>query len=503
MSGLCEYAPSAEPLPEFGAKVYKIARDPQGNRLTYLKVTGGQLRVKDVPFAAEQSCTGKVNQIRKYSGEKYELVQTVSAGEVCAVTGLEGTYPGQGIGAQKESLLPVLEPVMTYRIELPDGCDAHKMFQNLRCLEEEDTAASCDQKRGNIRDPHPSYGRSADGSSAEDGERPVRSSHSFRRRTHCIQGDDQNSVEGAGHFEPLRHYAEVHLRLEPGERGSGMQFAADCSEDVLDRNYQRLILTHLEEREHKGVLTGSALTDVRITLLSGKAHKKHTEGGDFRQATYRAVRQGLRKAESVLLEPYYEFRMELPLENVGKAMTDIKRMSGEFEGPETENGMAVLKGSVPAAEMNGYQKEFTAYTGGYGRLFCSLKGYGECHNTEEVIGQIGYDADADVENTADSVFCSHGAGTIVPWYEADAHMHVEGEAAEKIGRRYTDVCSISSTEKNDRADTGRAGCNLCQNARSGEENEKERACYCDGRKGGSFLQRRPLTIPKYTFWHFR
>lgn len=431
MSGLCEYAPSAEPLPEFGAKVYKIARDPQGNRLTYLKVTGGQLRVKDVPFAAEQSCTGKVNQIRKYSGEKYELVQTVSAGEVCAVTGLEGTYPGQGIGAQKESLLPVLEPVMTYRIELPDGCDAHKMFQNLRCLEEEDPQLHV------IRNEETSeiHIRLMGEVQTEVLQKMVKDR--FGVLIHFGEGrivykeTIKNSVEGAGHFEPLRHYAEVHLRLEPGERGSGMQFAADCSEDVLDRNYQRLILTHLEEREHKGVLTGSALTDVRITLLSGKAHKKHTEGGDFRQATYRAVRQGLRKAESVLLEPYYEFRMELPLENVGKAMTDIKRMSGEFEGPETENGMAVLKGSVPAAEMNGYQKEFTAYTGGYGRLFCSLKGYGECHNTEEVIGQIGYDADADVENTADSVFCSHRAGTIVPWYEADAHMHVEGEAAEK------------------------------------------------------------------------
>ena len=491
MSGLCEYAPSAEPLPEFGAKVYKIARDPQGNRLTYLKVTGGQLRVKDVPFAAEQSCTGKVNQIRKYSGEKYELVQTVSAGEVCAVTGLEGTYPGQGIGAQKESLLPVLEPVMTYRIELPDGCDAHKMFQNLRCLEEEDPQLHV------IRNEETSeiHIRLMGEVQTEVLQKMVKDR--FGVLIHFGEGrivykeTIKNSVEGAGHFEPLRHYAEVHLRLEPGERGSGMQFATDCSEDVLDRNYQRLILTHLEEREHKGVLTGSALTDVRITLLSGKAHKKHTEGGDFRQATYRAVRQGLRKAESVLLEPYYEFRMELPLENVGKAMTDIKRMSGEFEGPETENGMAVLKGSVPAAEMNGYQKEFTAYTGGYGRLFCSLKGYGECHNTEEVIGQIGYDADADVENAADSVFCSHGAGTI-PYA-------CRRRGGRKIGRRYTDVCSISSTEKNDRADTGRAGCNLCQNARSGEENEKERACYCDGRKGGSFLQRRPLTIPKCTF----
>lgn len=426
LSGLCEYAPSTEPLPEFGAKVYKIARDSQKNRLTYLKVTGGELRVKDVPAAAEGTCTGKVNQIRKYSGDKYELVQTAGAGEVCAVTGLEGTYPGQGLGIQPASALPVLQPVMTYRIELPDGCDVHKMFQNLRCLEEEDPELHV-VKSEETSEIHI---RLMGEVQTEVLQKIVKDRFGvliqFGEGRIVYKETIQNVTGGAGHFEPLRHYAEVHLRLEPAERGSGMQFAADCSEDVLDRNYQRLILTHLEEREHKGVLTGSALTDVRITLLSGKAHKKHTEGGDFRQATYRAVRQGLRKAESVLLEPYYEFRMELPMENVGKAMTDIKRMSGTFDGPKTEDGMAVLTGSVPAAEMNGYQKEFTAYTGGFGRLFCTLKGYDICHNTEEVIRQIGYDADADVENTADSVFCSHGAGTIISWYEADAHMHVGG-----------------------------------------------------------------------------
>ena len=242
-------------------------------------------------------------------------------------------------------------------------------------------------------------------------------------------------VEGVGHFEPLRHYAEVHLLLEPGERGSGMQFSSECSEDILDRNWQRLILTHLEEKEHRGVLTGSVLTDVRITLVAGRAHQKHTEGGDFRQATYRAVRQGLMKAESVLLEPYYEFRMELPMENVGRAMTDIQRMNGTFEGPEAENDQAVLTGSAPVSEMRGYQKEFAAYTGGFGRLFCTLKGYDVCHDAENVVEEINYDPDSDIDNTADSVFCANGAGFIVPWYQVEEYMHVEStmKAAEEQG----------------------------------------------------------------------
>ena len=410
----------------FGAKVYKIARDPQGNRLTYLKVTGGRLQVKEVLPDTE----GKVNQIRIYSGEKYELAQCADAGTVCAVTGLEGTYPGQGIGAEKDSDIPVLEPVLTYRVELPEGCDVHKMLDNLRQLEEEEpelhivwiseTKEIHIQLMGEVQ--------------IEVLQRMVKERFGvligFGEGNIVYKETIENTVEGVGHFEPLRHYAEVHLMLEPGERGSGMQFASECSEDILDRNWQRLVLTHLEEKEHRGVLTGSALTDVKITLTSGRAHQKHTEGGDFRQATYRAVRQGLRKARSVLLEPYYEFRMELPLENVGRAMTDIQRMNGSFSGPETEGDSAVLTGRAPVSGMRGYQKEFAAYTGGFGRLSCALQGYDVCHDADDVISKIGYDPDSDVENTADSVFCAHGAGFIVPWYQVEEYMHLESSLSD-------------------------------------------------------------------------
>lgn len=426
LDGLAELSPCPSYGQDFGAKVYKISRDSQGNRLTWLKVTGGSLKVKetlpDVP--------GKVNQIRIYSGEKYELVQEAMAGTVCAVTGLDDTHPGQGIGGEKASELPVLEPVLTYRIELPDGCDVHTMLRNLRQIEEEEpqlhvvwaeeTAEIHIQLMGEVQ--------------TEVLQQMVKERFGvligFGEGNIVYKETIKAPVEGVGHFEPLRHYAEVHLLLEPGERGSGMQFLSECAEDVLDRNWQRLILTHLEEREHKGVLTGSAVTDMRITLLTGRAHQKHTEGGDFRQATYRAVRQGLRKAESILLEPYYDFRMELPMENVGRAMSDIQRMNGSFEGPEAADGQAVLTGSAPVSEMRGYQKEFAAYTGGFGRMFCTIRGYDICHNSEDVIARIGYDADADVENTADSVFCSHGAGIIVPWYEVEEHMHVESGVKE-------------------------------------------------------------------------
>lgn len=439
LDGLEELSAGPEYGEAFGAKVYKISRDAQGNRLTWLKVTGGVLKVKetlpDVP--------GKVNQIRIYSGDKYEMVQEAPAGTVCAVAGLEDTYPGQGIGCEEASELPVLEPVLTYRIELPDGCDVHTMLRNLRQIEEEEpqlhvvwaeeTSEIHIQLMGEVQ--------------TEVLQQMVKQRFGvligFGEGNIVYKETIKAPVEGVGHFEPLRHYAEVHLLLEPGERGSGMQFLSECPEDVLDRNWQRLILTHLEEREHKGALTGSAVTDMRITLLTGRAHQKHTEGGDFRQATYRAVRQGLRKAESILLEPYYEFRMELPMENVGRAMSDIQRMNGSFEGPEAESGQAVLTGSAPVSEMRGYQKEFAAYTGGFGRMFCTLKGYDVCHNSEEVIDRIGYDADADVENTADSVFCSHGAGIIVPWYEVEDHMHVEsGVKATVSGQELTPVAAV-------------------------------------------------------------
>ena len=406
---------------EFGAKVYKIARDNQGNRLTYLKVTGGRLKVKDVV----EELNEKINQIRIYSGEKFEAVKEVEAGRVCAVTGLENTRPGQGIGAEEESDLPVLEPVLTYRILLPDDCDVHKMLLNLKILEEEEpelhivweeqTSEIHVQLMGDVQ--------------IEILQRMIKERFGvlveFGEGSIVYKETITAPVEGVGHFEPLRHYAEVHLRLEPGERGSGMQFAAECSEDILDRNWQRLVLTHLEEKEHKGVLTGSSITDMKITLTSGRAHQKHTEGGDFRQATYRAVRQGLKKADSILLEPYYEFRMELPSENVGRAMTDIQNMSGKFGTPMIEEETTVLTGSAPVSLMRGYQKEFTAYTGGRGRMAVSLKGYDICHNQEEVLAESTYDSEADLANPTGSVFCAHGAGFVVDWDEVEEYMHME------------------------------------------------------------------------------
>ena len=406
---------------EFGAKVYKIARDNQGNRLTYLKVTGGRLKVKDVVEGLNE----KINQIRIYSGEKFEAVQKVEAGRVCAVTGLENTRPGQGIGAEEESDLPVLEPVLTYQILLPDDCDVHKMLLNLKILEEEEpelhivweeqTSEIHVQLMGDVQ--------------IEILQRMIKERFGvlveFGEGSIVYKETITAPVEGVGHFEPLRHYAEVHLRLEPGERGSGMQFAAECSEDILDRNWQRLVLTHLEEKEHKGVLTGSPITDMKITLTSGRAHQKHTEGGDFRQATYRAVRQGLKKADSILLEPYYEFRMELPSENVGRAMTDIQNMSGKFGTPMIEEETTVLTGSAPVSLMRGYQKEFTAYTGGRGRMAVSLKGYDICHNQEEVLAASTYDSEADLANPTGSVFCAHGAGFVVDWDEVEESMHME------------------------------------------------------------------------------
>lgn len=430
VDGIREYSIIPQYPDRLGAKVYKIARDAQGNRLTYLKVTGGELSVKEILPDVE----GKVNQIRIYSGAKYEMVQSAQAGRVCAVTGLEGTYPGQGIGAEENSDIPVLEPVLTYRVELPDGCDIHTMLTNLRQLEEEEPELHIVWV-GEAQEIHIQLMGEVQ---TEVLQRLIKERYGvlveFREGRIIYKETVAGAAEGVGHFEPLRHYAEVHLLLEPGERGSGMQFSSGCSEDILDRNWQRLILTHLEEKDHRGVLTGSALTDMRITLVSGRAHQKHTEGGDFRQATYRAVRQGLMKAESVLLEPYYEFRMELPMECVGRAMTDIQRMNGTFEGPEAEGEQAVLTGSAPVSEMRGYQKEFAAYTGGFGRLFCSLKGYDVCHNAEEVVGEIGYDPESDIENTADSVFCAHGAGFIVPWYEVEEYMHVESAGKDAEGQ---------------------------------------------------------------------
>lgn len=421
MNGICTYQMQKEYPAVFGAKVYKIARDGQGNRLTYLKVTGGTLKVKDV--IGENG--DKVNQIRVYSGEKYELLSEADAGKVCAVTGLAETYPGQGLGAEKDSELPILEPVLTYRIILPDDCNVHTLLRDLKLLEEEEPELHVVW----IEKSQEIHVQLMGDVQIEILQRIIKERFGvlveFGEGSIVYKETIAAPVEGVGHFEPLRHYAEVHLRLEPGERGSGMQFDSECSEDVLDRNWQRLVLTHLEEKEHKGVLTGSVITDMKITLTSGKAHLKHTEGGDFRQATYRAVRQGLKKAESVLLEPYYEFRIELPSENVGRAMTDIQNRFGKFEAPETLGEMTVLTGIAPVSTLSGYQKEVIAYTGGRGRISLTLKGYDLCHNQEEVVAARGYDSELDLANPTGSVFCAHGAGFVVDWDEVEEYMHME------------------------------------------------------------------------------
>lgn len=415
----------------FGAKIYKITRDNQGERLTHMKITGGTLKVKSVLSNGRPGETGegiwqeKVNQIRIYSGEKYTMVSEVKAGTVCAVTGLTATYPGQGLGSEQASDMPVLEPVLSYRIGLPTEVNVHQALLQLRQLEEEEPLLHIvwNETLGEI------YAQVM-------GEVQIEILKSLikERFGMAVTFDEGNivyketilePVEGVGHFEPLRHYAEVHLLLEPGETGSGLIFATDCSEDVLDRNWQRLILTHLEEREHKGVLLGAPITDMKITLLTGRAHIKHTEGGDFRQATYRAVRQGLRKAKSQLLEPYYEFRLEVPSEQVGRSMTDIQKMLGEFDPPKTEGEMTVLTGSAPVVTMRDYQKEVISYTSGRGRLSCTLKGYYPCHNQEEVVEAVGYDPEADLENPTGSVFCAHGAGFVVNWDQVEEYMHVE------------------------------------------------------------------------------
>ena len=414
----------------FGAKVFKISRDSQGNRLTHLKVTSGVLKVKDA-WGEEE----KVNQIRIYSGAKFESVKEAPAGCICAVTGPIHTHPGQGIGSEPASELPMLEPVLTYRILLPFDSDVHKCLQQFKQLEEEEPELHVlwNEELGEIQVQLM-------------GDVQIEIlKHMLEERYGLLVGFDTgnivyketilNTVEGVGHFEPLRHYAEVHLILEPGEPGSGISIDTICSEDVLDKNWQRLILTHVLEREHRGVLTGSVLTDVKITLASGRAHLKHTEGGDFRQAVYRAIRQGLMRAENVLLEPYYAFRLEIPSEMTGRALTDIQRMNGEFDGPETEDDMAVVTGSAPVSEMQDYQREVTTYSRGRGKLFCTLKGYFPCHNQDEVVEAIGYDPERDVENPTGSVFCAHGAGYNVPWQEVPEHMHIEAQLPKILEER--------------------------------------------------------------------
>ena len=410
---------------EFGAKVFKISRDGRGERLTFLKVTGGKLVVKmPVNLVNKEE---KVNQIRIYSGAKYETVNEVEAGGVCAVTGLVSSYIGQGFGVEKGTAAPFLEPVLTYQMILPDGADTTKVLRELKQLEEEEPLLNIVWNPA-LEEIHVQLMGEVQTEILKTmiAER-FHLDVEFGTGKIVYKETIKNPVVGVGHYEPLRHYAEVHLKMEPLETGSGLVFDADCSEDVLDRNWQRLILTHLQEREHPGVLTGSPITDMKITIVAGRAHLKHTEGGDFRQATYRAVRQGLKSAESILLEPWYSFVLEVPSDQVGRAMSDIGQMNGSFEGPEAEDkqGMVRLTGTAPASEMRDYQREVWAYTKGRGRITFTLKGYEPCHNAEEVIEQIGYDSERDIDNPTGSVFCAHGAGFLVKWDEVPEYMHIK------------------------------------------------------------------------------
>lgn len=403
----------------FRARVFKIARDPQGSRLTYLKVTGGSLKIK------EEIDGEKINQIRLYSGEKFEAVKEAEAGSVCAVTGLSKPMPGDGLGAEKGMVLPLLEPVFHYQVILPPEYDATEFLPKLRQLEEEEPGlhVSFLPETGHIqvRLMGEVQTQVLKNLIWERFQIPVE----FGPGRIVYKETIQNTVEGVGHFEPLRHYAEVHLILQPQEAGSGLTFESNCSEDMLNRNWQRLVLTHLREKEHRGVLTGSAITDMKITLAAGKAHQKHTEGGDFRQAVYRALRQGLWEADSVLLEPWYAFRLEVPEKLIGRTMADMEKRSGTFEAPEYADGNAVLCGTVPAICLQDYQSELHSYSRGLGKLSCELKGYFPCHNEKQVIEQIGYDGEADLDNPAGSVFCAHGAGFLVPWYQVKEYMHIE------------------------------------------------------------------------------
>ena len=428
LAALQEYTRQPKEAEEFAARVFKISRDEQGSRLTWLKVTGGNLRVKALLTGEDpdgQPWQEKADQLRVYSGAKFQAVEQAPAGTVCAVTGLTRTWAGQGLGEETAGQAPVLQPVQSCRLLLPEGCDAHAVLPRLTQLQEEDPQLRIvwNERLGEIhlqmmgevqldvlkRLIWERFGLAV----------------GFGPGSIVYKETIAGPVEGVGHFEPLRHYAEVHLLLEPLPRGAGLQFDSICSEDVLDRNWQRLILSHLEEKEHLGVLTGSPITDMKITLTAGRAHLKHTEGGDFRQATYRAVRQGLMQADSILLEPWYEFRLEVPAEQVGRAMADVQRMGGSFDPPELLGDTSVLTGSVPVAEMRGYAMELAGYTRGKGKLACTLAGYRPCHDAPAVIEQVGYDPERDTENPADSVFCAHGAGYNVKWDEVPAHAHVE------------------------------------------------------------------------------
>lgn len=419
IDALEKYTIQPEYSEAFGAKVFKISHDPQGVRLTHIKVTGGSIKVR------EMIGDEKISGIRIYSGAKFTTADEGKSGEICALTGLDKTHNGQGLGFEAAGERPTLEPVMNYRVVLPDGCDADTILPKLRELEEEDPQLHVTWN-SHLKEIHVGL--------MGDVQAEILKSIVAERFGVKIDIDSgrvmyketiENKVEGIGHYEPLRHYAEVHLIMEPLPRGGGLVFRTDCSEDTLDRNWQRLILMHLGEKQHLGVLTGSPITDMRITLAAGRAHIKHTEGGDFRQATYRAVRQGLMQAKSKLLEPYFSFRLEVPSEQIGRAINDIRMRSGSFDSPEESGGISVLRGRAPVTELNGYASEVAAYTGGRGRLYCESAGYDDCHNAEKVIAELAYDPEADLENTPDSVFCAHGGGFGVKWNKVGEYMHLE------------------------------------------------------------------------------
>lgn len=427
LEGLDRFTRPAPALSAFGAAVFKVSQDEQGARLTWLRVTGGELKVKDLLSGEgpEGPWAEKANQLRLYSGTKYTLAERVGPGQVCAVTGLTQCRPGQGLGAQRDSEAPALEPVLSYQVLLPEGTDAHAALDKLRRLEQEDPQLHVvwNETLGQIH-------LQLMGEIQLEVLRTLLAQRfglevSFGPGGILYKETITEPIEGVGHYEPLRHYAEVHLKLEPLPPGSGMQYAADCREEVLDKNWQRLVLTHLEEKQHLGVLTGAPLTDMKITLIAGKAHLKHTEGGDFRQATYRAVRQGLMMGKSQLLEPWYSFRLEVPAENIGRAITDIQRREGTFDPPETGLETAVLTGTAPVATLRDYPVELAGYTHGRGRISLTPVGYRPCHNAAQVIAESGYQPQHDLDNPADSVFCAHGAGFVVSWADVRSHMHVD------------------------------------------------------------------------------
>ena len=422
IAAIDEYTTQDSYSPNFGARVFKISEDDRGNRLTHIKITGGSLKVKTLLDIGGQN--EKVNEIRIYSGEKYTAVQEISAGEVCAVTGITAALPGDGIGEDSGEGHLLSEPVFTYCVRLPHHMDIAQALPAFRKLEQEDTqmqvSLSGNPQRINVRIMGQIQLEVLKRVLADRFSMDVE----FEQGSILYKETLADTVEGVGHYEPLRHYSEVHLLIEPGKRGSGLVFDAKCAEDELARNWQRLVLTHLAEKTHLGTLTGSPLTDAKITLINGRAHQKHTEGGDFRQATYRAVRQGLMQAQMILLEPYYSFVLEVPTTSTGRALTDLQQMGASFDAPQSLGDITRITGRAPVSSIMDYQKDVISYTRGNGRLSMQYHGYEPCHNQDEIVASVGYDPCADLDNTPDSVFCSHGAGYNVKWNEVFDHMHL-------------------------------------------------------------------------------